>query len=79
MAELSKIITDVRIALDYNESQSGIEGLGSPDQLNLDDIIENQVEAAARLVMLSAPRDYINWVAIDLTDPLKKGSGSKIG
>lgn len=64
MVVLSKIKEDVRIVLDHNDVQTSLAGLGE-DQLQLDDIIENQVEAAARLTVLNAPRSYVKWSALD--------------
>ena len=66
MAYLTNIIKDVRILLDHNEQeQQGIEIdnvlLGGDSQLYLDSIIENQVAAAARMVIMQSPRDYIEW------------------
>ena len=66
MAYLTDIIKDVRILLDHNEQeQQGIEIdnvlLGGDSQLYLDSIIENQVAAAARMVIMQSPRDYIDW------------------
>lgn len=60
MVGLSKILEDVRIVLDHNDVVDSIAGLGE-DQLNLDDIIENQVEAAGRILVEMSPRSYIKW------------------
>lgn len=69
MVRLEDIQKDVRIVLDHNEVQASLAELGE-DQLQLDAIIENQVEVAARTVMLMSPRSYINWQV------LSAGAGS---
>ena len=57
---LNSILKDVRVVLDHNETQTSLRGLGE-DQLQLDDIIENQVRAGARLTVQMSPRSYLDW------------------
>ena len=62
MVGLSKIQEDVRIVLDHNEVQESVfTSADVEDQLQLDDIIENQVEAGVRLTLQMSPRNYIKW------------------
>lgn len=73
MATLTDIQKKVRILLDHNEAADSIEGLGE-DQLQLNDIITSQVEAAARLSILMAPRSYIDWISCKAEGEMKDGA-----
>lgn len=82
MVTLSTIQKDVRILLDHNEEFNSITvgtEILDDDQLNLDEIIENQVESAARMVMLSAPRSYINWSLYSFPDTASNNAFNATG
>lgn len=84
---LSDIITDVRVVLDQNESETGVLA-ANPDTLELDENIEQKIVHAARQILEIAPlnkipvsvaarnQDYTNYIVgtQELTDDDNKVS-----
>ena len=57
--QVQKIIRDVRIALDENETSIALTGLGDIETLSLDKTITSKIEEAARQVETVAPVHYL--------------------
>lgn len=54
------IVEQVRIQLDYNHTVLPID-VPMEDTLDIDTVIRQQMIPASRLVMLSAPKEHIDW------------------
>lgn len=57
---VSTLKTEIRIALDHNESSQPLSALGDIDTLTLEDIIGSKIADAARIVEASAPRSLLD-------------------
>lgn len=53
--KVEDIKRDIRIALDQNKSSEALEELGDVDTLTVEEIIENRLVPAVRVVLLNAP------------------------
>lgn len=70
---------EVRIVLDRNCVSSPLSGLGDVDTLSLDDMIENSIEDAARIVESSAPSHLLDkgrLLSTKIGWDKEKGNGS---
>ena len=56
---VSELITEVKVALDLNESSEALTGVGDADTLQLDTIIRSKLTDAARIVLESAPQHLL--------------------
>lgn len=58
--KVADIVKGVRVILDYNQQEDTLEGFGT-DTINLDELINEQIVPGAKQILLTAPKEYIDW------------------
>ena len=59
---IASLVTDIKVALDYNNSSIPLEMEGDIDTLTLEELIESKIEDAARAVVERAPLRLVDEV-----------------
>lgn len=67
--KVENILNDVRVVLDHNDVTIPLEGIDNDtDTRTINEIIERQIIAAARQVVLTAPRKLVEWQSMPTDD-----------
>ncbi len=77
--KIGDIVKDVRILLDMNQEDSGLEGFDDADTLSIDEIIKAKIVEGVRIVEMNAPISMFDKKSVMPVFPPDKTSGKTTG